>query len=121
MPDVHPCRRCGACCSAFRVSFYWGEADDAYGLVPAGLTVQVGRHLRAMVGTDRSPPRCGALLGDVGEAVACSIYENRSSTCRAFHPAWEDGIPNPECDRARTRHGLEPLTPETWRRRKPAA
>ncbi|EDV84291.1 ferredoxin [Escherichia coli E22] len=29
---------CGACCAFFSVSFYWAEAGDAGGTVPARLT-----------------------------------------------------------------------------------
>ncbi|MCB9797712.1 MAG: YkgJ family cysteine cluster protein [Alphaproteobacteria bacterium] len=114
---VHPCLSCGACCAAYRVSFYWAEADDGHGEVPVGLTVPISPHLRAMAGTHRAPPRCVALMGDVGQRVACSIYAKRSSTCREFEPSWESGRHNPACDKARALHGLPPLKPERWRRR----
>lgn len=41
MSDLNPCMSCGACCAYFRVSFYWAEADDAGGSVPAQLTEPV--------------------------------------------------------------------------------
>ena len=96
MTVVLDCQRCGACCAVFRVSFYWAEADDAPGgTVPAALTRQVSPQLRCMAGTETAPVRCVALHGEVGRAVACSIYEQRSSTCRGVMPG--DG----QCLRAR--------------------
>ena len=83
MSDFSPCLDCGACCSTFRVSFYWGESDSAPGgLVPDRLIEQVTPHLSCMQGTNQPQPRCVALMGEVGSGVRCSIYENRSSTCQ---------------------------------------
>ena len=64
----------------------------------------------------RSPAtlRCVALQGELGRAVTCAIYDRRPSPCRALVPAWEDGQPSPQCDKARVAHGMEPLTPATW-------
>lgn len=105
----NPCISCGACCSHFRVSFYWGEGDDAPGgHVPAAMTVKLTPWLRAMAGTD-PPQRCVALEGEIGRRVGCSIYPLRPSPCRDF-PAWqEDGNPHPACTRARASRGLMPL------------
>lgn len=111
MSTENPCLSCGACCAYFRVSFYWGECQSAGGLVPDNLTVAVTPHLVAMQGTEQKPARCAALLGEVGCGTRCTIYENRSSTCREFMAAWENGEPNPHCDAARSAHGLPPLTP----------
>jgi len=96
------CQRCGACCAQFRVSFYWAEADDAPGgTVPAGLTEPVGDGVhRCMIGTAARPVRCVALQGTVGQQVGCSIYEQRSSTCRSVMPGDE------QCLKARAAHGL---------------
>jgi Fe-S-cluster containining protein len=95
------CQACGACCAAFRVSFYWAEADDASGgTVPVGLTEAISPHLRCMQGTGSKPVRCVALTGDVGKAVGCAIYPLRSSTCRSVEPG--DG----QCLKARAAHGL---------------
>lgn len=81
------CQRCGACCAHFRVSFYWAEADDAPGgTVPVALTEAVSPQLRCMRGTARTPVRCVALQGEPGHAVACSIYAQRSSSCRSVEP-----------------------------------
>ena len=116
MTRVNPCLSCGACCAYFRASFYWAEGDDASPEgVPVGLTEKLTPHLRVMRGTDRRPPRCVALLGEIGSAVRCSIHPRRSSVCREFVPSWEDGTHNPRCDQARAAWGLRPLTPEDWR------
>ncbi|MDE2148808.1 MAG: YkgJ family cysteine cluster protein [Gammaproteobacteria bacterium] len=116
MARSNPCLSCGACCAYFRASFYWAEADDATpGGVPVRLTAQLTPHLRVMRGTERRPPRCVALLGDIGHAVRCTIHPQRASVCRGFAPSWEDGERNPRCDAARAGHGLSPLTPEDWR------
>lgn len=110
MNQPSPCLNCGACCATFRVSFYWGETDDSPGgLVPYHLTEQISPHLSCMQGTNQSTPRCTALMGQVGEAVRCNIYEKRSSTCRAFAWHGENGQSNPDCQKARARHGLDPL------------
>jgi Fe-S-cluster containining protein len=96
------CQRCGACCAHFRVSFYWGEADDAPGgTVPVALTRPVNAHLRCMAGTERRPARCVALAGEIGREVACTIYAQRSSSCQEVQPGDE------KCLRARAAHGLE--------------
>ena len=102
MAPTLDCQRCGACCAHFRVSFYWGEADDAPGgRVPVALTRQVTPQLRCMAGTDAKPVRCIALQGEVGQAVGCSIYALRSSTCREVQPG------DAQCLRARAAFGLE--------------
>jgi Fe-S-cluster containining protein len=93
------------------VSFYWGECQSAGGLVPDHLTVAISPHLVAMQGTEQKPVRCTALLGEVGCGTRCTVYENRSSTCREFTAAWENGEANPHCDAARAAYGLPPLTP----------
>ncbi|MBK3758315.1 YkgJ family cysteine cluster protein [Stutzerimonas frequens] len=107
----NPCLTCGACCAYFRVSFYFGECVSAGGAVPDHLTVQVSPFHAAMLGTDSKPARCVGLLGDVGCGVRCSMYEQRSSTCREFEASWENGEHNPHCDTARAAHGLPPLVP----------
>ena len=107
----NPCLACGACCAHFRVSFFWGECQSAGGSVPDQLVEQIGPHYVAMLGTNAKPARCTSLLGDVGCGTRCSIYEQRSSSCREFTASWEDGQHNPRCDAARAAHGLPPLTP----------
>lgn len=114
---VNPCTSCGACCAFFRASFFYREADDHQpGGVPLELTEDLTDFRRVMKGTDRKHPHCIALAGEIGRTVACEIYDQRSSTCREFPASYHDGqTPNPDCDRARARHGLGPLRPEDWR------
>lgn len=110
----NPCLACGACCAHFRVSFYWAETDAALGgVVPVALTTPVNHHLVAMKGTEAKPVHCIALEGKVGERVGCSIYAQRSSTCRSVMPSWHNGAADEQCDKARLAHGLTPLTPAT--------
>ncbi len=104
-----PCLSCGACCAHFRVSFYWGECQSAGGTVPDDLTLQVTSHHACMKGTEKNPARCVALVGVPGERVSCSIYENRSSTCRGFDIYNEDGSVNEGCSKARQLIGLPPV------------
>lgn len=95
------CQRCGACCAAYRVSFYWGELDEAPGgRVPAALAEKVNEQMACMRGTESAPVRCVALSGKVGEAVKCNIYEWRPSPCHDLLPGSDN------CNRARLRWGL---------------
>ncbi|CAM4258211.1 YkgJ family cysteine cluster protein [Kerstersia similis] len=110
-PDSNPCLHCGACCSHYRVSFYFGELDGGNGgWVPAELTTPVTPHRVCMKGTEHAPVRCVALQGTVGEpGISCAIYTQRPSPCRDFS-LWEaDGSPNPDCQRLRLALGLAPL------------
>jgi Fe-S-cluster containining protein len=103
-PDsTHPCLTCGACCANFRVDFAVYEMQALGGTVPDDLAVQVNGSKCRMRGTDHVPMRCVALTGQVGEQVACGIYELRPSPCREFE-AGDYG-----CNKARLRHGLPPL------------
>ena len=92
------CRHCGACCAAFRVSFYWAEAD-ASGLSPI-LVEQIGPWYACMTGTNSAAPHCLALTGTVGSNVLCSVYAQRPSPCRKLRPG------DSQCARARDRYGL---------------
>ena len=111
MSDNNLCLTCGACCAYFRVSFFWGECQSAGGTVPDDSVIAINSTFVAMIGTDRKPARCTALMGSVGEGVRCTMYENRSSSCQGFHASWEQGVHNPHCDAARAAHGLAPLDP----------
>ncbi|WP_243049739.1 YkgJ family cysteine cluster protein [Dyella sp. RRB7] len=112
---LHPCLRCGACCAYFRVAFHWSEADAALGgVVPPALTETLDPHRLVMRGTQASRPRCTALVGTVGEAAHCGIYEQRPSVCREVQPSWEFGAASPQCDKARIAHAMAPLTPDDW-------
>lgn len=95
------CQQCGACCSTYRVSFYWGEASQS-GL-PDEAMQKLTPFLACMAGTNDVPPRCHALSGQVGVAVTCSVYEQRPSPCRELQPG------DDKCNRARARHGLPPI------------
>lgn len=113
MPE-NPCQSCGACCASFRVSFYWGETDDAPGgFVPAQLTEAVAPLLRCMKGTSTQPVRCIALQGEVGKQVACGIYAGRPSPCREFNMVEPDGSPNPRCVALRAQLMLNWPTPDS--------
>lgn len=56
-----------------------------------------------MRGTEAKPVRCIALSGEVGKEVGCTIYAERSSTCREFTEY------TAECNKARAMHGLPPI------------
>jgi Fe-S-cluster containining protein len=111
MSNPSPCLSCGACCAAFRVSFYWAEADDAPGgWVPAALTERLDPHLRCMRGTNARRPRCEQLTGEIPGAT-CRIYGNRPSPCRELEPWDAEGRVTPQCTKARALHGLPALEP----------
>ena len=95
------CQQCGACCAYFRVSFYWAEARER-GL-PDSLIERVNAHVACMAGTGGPAPRCAALHGEIGKAVACGVYSLRPAPCRELEPGDE------KCNKARARYGLEPL------------
>lgn len=112
---ANPCLQCGVCCTQFRVSFYWGEADDVTEEgVPVALTERLGPHRLMMKGTGGSNPRCIALDGELCRSVRCSIHPSRPSPCRAFEASWASGRPEERCDQARARLGLPPLSPGDW-------
>lgn len=114
--EVHPCQTCGACCSAFRVMFYWRGADSkTENAVPQNLAVNLGGDWVCMKGTEsKHRPRCVALKGQVGDRVQCEIYSQRPSPCRLFKASFELGYREPRCDEARLRFGLSPLTSKSW-------
>lgn len=114
-PDSNPCLHCGACCSHFRVSFYFGETDgENGGWVPEALVTPITPYRVCMKGTEHTPVRCTALQGTVGQpGISCAIYANRPTPCREFN-LWEaDGSPNPDCQRLRQAIGLPPLITQT--------
>lgn len=113
MPAEDLCLTCGACCATFRVSFYWGEAEEALGgVVPLELTEKLNDFRRVMRGTNAPRPRCIALEGEVGHCVSCTIYPHRPTPCRDFPVSWSHGEINEECDKARSAWGLPPITRE---------
>lgn len=101
------CVQCGACCANFRVSFYWSETDaHPSGSVPEHLTIPISPYHVAMRGTERQPPRCQALEGEIGQQVGCAIYLQRSSTCREFRAGDE------RCNQVRAKFGMPPTALE---------
>jgi Fe-S-cluster containining protein len=80
--------------------------------VPDELVAQISPSRVAMLGTDCKPTRCISLEGTVGSTVQCSIYQQRSSTCREFEASWANGEANVDCDAARAAFGLPALQPE---------
>ena len=104
-----PCLSCGACCAAFRVSFYWTEGNDAPGgWVPVEATERLNAHLRCMKGTHTRTPVCEMLEGGV-PGGRCRIYAQRPSPCRELDPYLPKGRPHPQCQKARSQYGLPPL------------
>jgi len=108
-PAANPCIQCGACCASFRVDFAREELQSEGGCVPDGLSVELNDSLARMRGTDHARPRCAALVGTVGQAAYCGIYEWRPGPCREFGLRAPMGIGDEACARARARHGLPPL------------
>jgi hypothetical protein len=109
MPDP-ACLACGACCAAYRVDFHPSDLATAERPgVPPEMTLRLTATLVRMRGTDDAPPRCVALVGEIGQQVGCSIYERRPGPCRDFAPYAPLGIGDDACDRARRQHGLPPL------------
>lgn len=81
------------------------------GGVPTELTEPLNPYRSAMKGTLTKPVRCVALDGRIGEAVCCSIYDQRPSPCRELEPWDANGQPDEKCSRARAAHDLPPLDP----------
>jgi Fe-S-cluster containining protein len=77
------------------------------------MTEKLDHYRLFMKGTRKTDPRCVALQGTVGTQVHCSIYDRRSSVCRDFPVAWENGAPNERCDKARIAWGLAPINPSS--------
>ena len=103
---MNACQTCGACCASFRVDFSVYELQSAGGAVPDGLADPLNGNTCRMRGTDRLPPRCAALTGQIGASTACAIYEWRPGPCREFEPG------SPACTRARAHHGLPAVEDE---------
>lgn len=97
------CLSCGACCAAYRVSFYWSEAKEL-GLADE-MTEKVNNWRVCMAGTNHRSPLCRGLQGIVGRQVFCLVYEKRPSPCRELQPG------DDKCNRARVRYGLDRTSP----------
>ena len=92
------CQVCGACCA---YSENWPrfsiEEDEALELIPPKLINARGSGMRC------EGDRCTALQGDIGSAVACTIYAVRPEVCRTCQPG------DAECTMARRKFGLPAL------------
>jgi hypothetical protein len=77
------------------VDFAVYEMQAMGGAVHDGLALDVNGSTCRMRGTEQVPIRCAALTGQVGQQVACRIYELRprpaSSSRRATTPATRRG------------------------------
>jgi uncharacterized protein len=96
--DENPCQACGACC-AYSANWprFSTEDDEALDRIPTELVNTRGSGMRC------DGDRCAALMGKVGEATACSIYDVRPEVCRTYRPG------DAECAMARRKFGLAAL------------
>ena len=111
---IHPCQKCGACCTTFCVAFSSSEISKDHFGVPSALTYKISSDTSAMRTKNSQHERCIALEGHIGKQVGCRIYTNRPSPCRNFKASYEDGEPNQRCDECRLARGMKPLTPRDW-------
>ena len=92
------CQACGACCA---YSAEWPrftlESDAALARIPEKLVAADLSGMRCSGG------RCDALIGEIGSATACGIYDVRPDVCRACLPG------DPECRLAREKFGMPPF------------
>jgi Fe-S-cluster containining protein len=116
-PWVHPCLKCGACCSTYRVTFLKSEIQSTNDPLTY-LSVDNGGVWQAMPGTNKKHrPKCDYLEGIIGKLAKCGVYNNRPSPCRNFLASYEDGKTHAQrCDEARIRHGLKPLIKQDWKK-----
>ena len=89
------CQSCGACCS-FSAEWPRFSLEDE---------VEIGRIPRALVDDVRgrmrcNGNRCGALVGTVGVATSCAVYDRRPDVCKACMPG------DDACRTARQHFGL---------------
>ena len=56
-----------------------------------------------MKGTNQKNPRCVMLSGEIGQQVSCTMYEQRSSSCKEVQAG------DAQCNKARFAHSLIPL------------
>lgn len=90
------CLSCGACCAFFRVSFYWAEGES----MPVDVVEPLTAVYSCMKGTNQKNPRCVMLAGEIGQHVSCTMYEQRSSSCKEVQAG------DVQCHKARAAHGL---------------
>lgn len=97
MPDVsvYDCQSCGACCAYSRDWPRFSlETDEEIARIPAKF---VNDAVGCMLSIDN---RCTALEGELGDRVACRVYEVRPIVCRDCMPGDE------ECLIARRHFGM---------------
>jgi len=100
MPDATAadptlCRSCGACCAYSREwPRFSTESDAALARIPPALVDDGNNRMRC------HGDRCAALVGTVGQATSCAIYDLRPDVCRACEPGGE------ACRMARQKFGL---------------
>ncbi|MGA7433767.1 MAG: YkgJ family cysteine cluster protein [Xanthobacteraceae bacterium] len=75
------CQSCGACCS---FSAEWPrfslESEADIGRIPSALVDDARGRMRC------DGDRCAALVGEVGVAASCAIYDRRPDVCKACMP-----------------------------------
>lgn len=97
-PNATPCQSCGACCAYSRSwPRFTLEDDDGLQRIPPSYTAEDGAGMRCI------GDRCSALVGEVGAATSCAVYDVRPDVCRACQPGDE------ACTMAREHFGLAPL------------
>jgi hypothetical protein len=75
------CQTCGACCAYSRDWPRFTLEDEAeLARIPADLADHDRGRMRC------HGDRCSALVGNVGAATSCAIYEERPHVCRACEP-----------------------------------
>ena len=97
-PAPSPCLACGACCSYSKDwPRFTTEDDAALDRIPP-------EYVKAdLSGMRCTGDRCLALVGDIGKATSCALYEIRPDVCRACQ------VGDDACQMARARHGLPPI------------
>lgn len=78
------CMSCGACCA-------WSDTWPEFGDDEEDPPERMDAIPMDMVDCDHGRmkcdgDRCSALVGVIGVAVSCSIYEHRPAVCRQFSP-----------------------------------
>jgi len=91
---------------------HWLEAEQR--VLDPELVEKLDPHRLTMRVNDASRLRCIALAGEIGTTVSCGVYAQRPQCCRDLVASWEFGQRSRQCDLARIRHGLAPLTPADW-------
>lgn len=77
------CLTCGACCQHHR-SVGVRKDDVNFGFLLGGGYIAESEEDGEFGMRSGDNRRCIALEGAVGEAVSCSIYENRPAACRSY-------------------------------------